>query len=51
MTFIETINYLRELNTISIIFRFVFAIICGGIIGLEREKKRRPAGLRTHMLV
>jgi putative Mg2+ transporter-C (MgtC) family protein len=27
------------------------AALLGGIIGLEREWKRRPAGLRTHMLV
>ena len=27
------------------------AIICGGMIGIEREKKRRPAGFRTYMLV
>lgn len=26
-------------------------MICGGIIGLERGYKRRPAGFRTHMLV
>jgi putative Mg2+ transporter-C (MgtC) family protein len=27
------------------------AIICGGIIGYDRGKKRRPAGFRTHILV
>jgi len=27
------------------------AMILGGIIGLEREAKDKPAGLRTHMLV
>lgn len=27
------------------------ALLCGGIIGYEREYKNRPAGLRTHMLV
>ena len=31
--------------------RLVAAVICGGIIGFEREWKQRPAGLRTHMLV
>jgi putative Mg2+ transporter-C (MgtC) family protein len=27
------------------------ALVCGAVIGLERERKQRPAGLRTHMLV
>ncbi len=33
------------------LLRLSVALICGGIIGLERGKKRRPAGFRTHMLV
>jgi len=28
-----------------------FAMLLGGMIGYERELKRRPAGFRTHMLV
>ncbi|MBD3427131.1 MAG: hypothetical protein GF409_07885 [Candidatus Omnitrophica bacterium] len=32
-------------------FRLFLACILGGIIGWEREKKGRSAGLRTHMLV
>jgi putative Mg2+ transporter-C (MgtC) family protein len=31
--------------------RLIAAIVLGGVIGFERELKRRPAGLRTHMLV
>lgn len=31
--------------------RLGLAIVFGGLIGLEREIKRRPAGLRTNMLV
>ena len=27
------------------------AVICGGIIGFDRGRKRRPAGFRTHMIV
>lgn len=45
------LDYLRELNILSVIVRFVLALICGGIIGIERELKHRPAGFRTHMLV
>lgn len=42
---------LREINTLSIILRLSLAILCGGIIGYDRSKKRRPAGFRTHILV
>jgi len=31
--------------------RLAIATFCGGCIGLERGRKRRPAGFRTHMLV
>lgn len=43
--------YLREINTISIIIRLTLATICGGILGAERGRKKRPAGFRTHILV
>jgi putative Mg2+ transporter-C (MgtC) family protein len=29
----------------------VVAALCGMIVGIDREWRRRPAGLRTHMLV
>lgn len=29
----------------------MMAVLFGGIIGYEREKEKRPAGLRTHILV
>ncbi len=34
-----------------ILVRLLLAVFFGGIIGIDRELKRRPAGLRTHMLV
>lgn len=34
-----------------ITLRLVLAALLGGILGYERELKRRSAGLRTHMLV
>lgn len=37
-------------NNISIAARLVLAAFCGGLIGIEREKKRRAAGFRTHIL-
>lgn len=44
-------SYLEQVNTISITIRILMAMICGGLIGAEREKAHRPAGLRTYMLV
>lgn len=35
----------------AIIGEVALAILLGGLIGLERELSRKPAGLRTHMLV
>jgi len=43
--------YLREINMTSIIFRFLLAAVCSGLIGLSRGKKHHAAGLRTHILV
>lgn len=47
----ETFAYLRELNITSLVLRLVLAAMLGGLIGLERGRKRRPAGFRTYMLV
>ncbi len=41
----------RGLNTSSIIFRILFAVILGTIVGWERTNKRHSAGLRTFILV
>ena len=45
------LEYIREVNTISIIVRLTLATLFAGIIGLERGQKKRPAGFRTHILV
>lgn len=49
----EFLNFLRgdHLDVLSVTVRLVLAMICGGCIGLERERKRRPAGFRTHILI
>ena len=44
-------NGLREINTATILFRMVLAMILGGLIGIERSMKNRPAGFRTHILI
>jgi len=41
----------RDVNILSILFRFVLCIICGGVLGYERERRMHAAGLRTHILV
>jgi putative Mg2+ transporter-C (MgtC) family protein len=35
----------------QVIFRIFLSIVIGGTIGVERERKNRPAGFRTHILV
>lgn len=42
---------LDHVNLFSVTLRLLLAMACGGVLGLEREQKRRPAGLRTYMLV
>ncbi|SIR26633.1 putative Mg2+ transporter-C (MgtC) family protein [Rhizobium sp. RU20A] len=34
-----------------VLARLVLALACGAAIGIEREWRQRPAGLRTHILV
>jgi len=51
----EVIDEFR--NTFSVIpasaslARIVAAVLLGAVIGIEREWRRKPAGLRTHILV
>ncbi len=45
------LDFLRDVTTVSVLFRLFIAVLCGGIIGIEREHKRRPAGFRTHILI
>lgn len=45
------LEYLKELNIISVGFRVLLAVFCGGVIGIERGRSHQPAGMRTYMLV
>ncbi len=47
----EFLNSLKEVNTLSIMIRLTLATLCGGLIGYDRGRKKRPAGFRTHILV
>jgi len=55
MTFIERFLTEFDFNLFGFIFDIlipsVLAIVFGGLIGLQRERHERPAGLRTHALV
>ncbi len=42
---------LQHLTWQAVILRFLLAILFGGVVGLERTRKRRAAGFRTHILV
>ena len=42
---------IREITYLAVALRIVAAIVVGGLLGLERGMKNRPAGLRTYMLV
>lgn len=41
----------RDITMASVALRLALTFLCGAIIGLEREFKRRPAGFRTHILI
>ena len=47
----DTFDLLRDFNIISVLVRIVLAILLSSIMGLERSKSGRAAGLRTHILV
>ncbi len=51
MSIASLISELSQPGLLSTTVRLLIAVLCGGIIGLDRGRKRRPAGFRTHMLV
>lgn len=48
---LELFDGLRDITTASLLLRLVMAMLFGGLIGMERGRKRRGAGFRTYMLV
>jgi len=42
---------LREVTYLAVALRIFASILIGGLIGLDRGMKNRPAGMRTYMLV
>ena len=49
--FYDFLECLYDINIVSIGVRLALAAACGGFLGLERGKKNRAAGFRTHILV
>ncbi|MGB8689620.1 MAG: MgtC/SapB family protein [Microcoleus sp.] len=45
------VNLLSPDHWLGILLRLCLALLVGGIIGWERQLRRKPAGFRTHMLV
>ena len=48
---IAALDFMREFNMASVALRLVLAMLSGGMIGMERGRKRRAAGFRTYILV
>lgn len=42
---------IREVTYLAVGLRIFSAVLIGGLIGMERGMKNRPAGMRTYMLV
>ena len=48
----EGLKWLGDITNIAtILIRILLAILCAGVIGVERSRKRQAAGLRTYVLV
>lgn len=45
------ITTIREVTLLAVFVRIFASVIVGGLIGIERGMKHRPAGLRTYMVV
>lgn len=48
---IRYLDVFRGLDAVSVFLRLFLAMLFGGLIGMERGRKHRPAGFRTYMIV
>jgi putative Mg2+ transporter-C (MgtC) family protein len=46
-----SIDHILIDSNFDVVVKLLVALGLGALVGLERQLKRRPAGLRTHMLV
>lgn len=51
MTWESFAIYMQDIHGVSIIARLLLASVFGALLGMDRARKHRPAGFRTHMLV
>ncbi len=49
--FLDWVTFGEPLSFWQMAFRITVAVFMGALIGVDREKKSRPAGMRTHVLV
>lgn len=47
----DTYTYEIHLDTLTMVMRLLLAALLGGLIGWERERRNKQAGLKTHLLV
>lgn len=50
LTFYDTIASPR-ISVESTVFKLFLSLIAGGLVGLNRERHKQPAGFRTHILI
>lgn len=50
LTLFESVADLERILPVFLLRCFV-AALCGGLIGIERERKNKPAGFRTNILI
>ena len=48
---LELFSQFRDITAASVLLRMTLAMLFGGVIGMERGRRHRPAGFRTYMLV
>lgn len=48
--FYQTITN-NEITVPSAVFKLILSLIAGGLVGLNREQHKQPAGFRTHILI
>jgi putative Mg2+ transporter-C (MgtC) family protein len=51
MQFVEVMQKLDATDGLVLFGRLVLAAVLGGMLGWDRERRDKPAGLRTHILV
>ena len=52
MVTIDFLDWTINFHDLGIsVFKIALALFCAGVIGLERGRKKRPAGFRTYMVV